>query len=222
VAPLMQNARTALSIPDAPLVALGQTMAAVLSPDGESELIALSAAADRLSAGEPAILCHGPATAARMGIDRLPWFDLLELFAFVHLAAFCVPTPRGLAAACGVLQPDDLEAAPLALRRAMIAMLEALAGSKPDPHVRRIAWSMAQAGWPWGVSVLSALGTDAEAGGDRAGTAGLDVWRRLPEWEEQAPPPPPGDAAVEPAEARARLAGLLGEDAEPRPSQADA
>jgi len=217
----MPNAQTALTIPDAPLISMGQTMVAVLSPDGESETIALSAAAGRLSAGAPAILCHGPATAARLGIDRMPWFDLLELFAFVHPAAFCVPTPRGLAAACGVPEPADLESAPLALRRAMIAMLETLAGGRQDPHTRRIAWSMAQAGWPWGVSVLSSLGTDLDDAGARAGTAGLDVWRRLPEWEEQAPPPPPGAAPVDPSEARARLAFLLGGDAEARPSQAD-
>jgi len=217
----MPDAQTTLTIPDAPIIAVGQTTVAVLSPDGESDLIELATASRRLSAGEAAILCHGPATAARLGIERQPWFDLLELFAFVRPAAFCVPTPNGLAAACCVPPPDGLEAAPLALRRAMIAMLEALAGRRPDPHVRRIAWSMAQAGWTWGVSVLSALGTEPDAGADRAGTAGLDVWRRLPEWEDQAPPPPPGNAAVEPSEARARLTALLGEDAEPRPSQAD-
>ena len=50
---------------------------------------------------------------------------------------------------------------------------------------------------------------------------GLDVWRRLPEWAERAPEPPPGDQPVAPAEARARLAALLGPDAESRPQQAD-
>ncbi|MGH6989610.1 MAG: ATP-dependent DNA helicase, partial [Stellaceae bacterium] len=41
------------------------------------------------------------------------------------------------------------------------------------------------------------------------------------EWAEFAPEPPPGTIAVEPAEARRRLAELLGEDAEPRPQQSD-
>ncbi len=217
----MPDLQPALQIPDAPILAVGQSTAAVLTPDGESDLIDLADAAKRFGRGEPAVVCHGPATAARLGIDRRPWFDLLELFAFARPAAFCVPTPQGLAAACGVPPGDGLEAAPLALRRAMIALLEGLARDAADPHLRRIAWSMAQAGWSWGVSVLSALGTDRETGADRAGTAGLDVWHRLPESEDQAPPPPPGNAGVEPAEARLRLGALLGGDAEARPSQAD-
>jgi ATP-dependent DNA helicase DinG len=49
----------------------------------------------------------------------------------------------------------------------------------------------------------------------------LKVWRRLPEWEDEAPPPPPAAQPVTPAEARARLAALLGPDAEQRPGQSD-
>ena len=51
--------------------------------------------------------------------------------------------------------------------------------------------------------------------------AALDVWQKLPEWQDYAPPPPPGSEPVEPAEARRRLAELLGEGAEARPQQAD-
>jgi ATP-dependent DNA helicase DinG len=43
----------------------------------------------------------------------------------------------------------------------------------------------------------------------------------LPGWSEQAPPPPPGQAPVGAAEARARLAQMLGSEAEARPQQAD-
>ena len=47
------------------------------------------------------------------------------------------------------------------------------------------------------------------------------VWRRLPDWEDPGPAQPPGSFAVSPAEARTRLAQMLGEGAEQRPQQAD-
>src|SRR5207253_2914441 len=40
-------------------------------------------------------------------------------------------------------------------------------------------------------------------------------------WQERPPPPPPGNAPVSVADARGRLAALLGEGAEARPQQAD-
>ena len=76
---------------------------------------------------------------------------------------------------------------------------------------------MARGNWPWGPAVIAALGLEA-AGGHGSG---LDVWQKLPEWQDYAPPPPPGSEPVEPAEARRRLAELLGEGAEARPQQAD-
>ncbi len=47
------------------------------------------------------------------------------------------------------------------------------------------------------------------------------VWERLPRWEDEAPPPPPGQQPLEEAEVRHRLAELLGKRAEDRPQQAD-
>ena len=76
---------------------------------------------------------------------------------------------------------------------------------------------MGQAGWPWARLVMSALG-DPTA---KPSADALKVWRRLPEWEDQAPPPAPGSLPVEAAEARTRLARMLGPDAEQRPGQAD-
>ena len=71
-----------------------------------------------------------------------------------------------------------------------------------------------------GDCVLAALKPGAARPNDPA-PAGLAVWRRLPEWAEHAPEPAPGNMAVEPAEARQRLAALLGADAEARPQQSD-
>jgi ATP-dependent DNA helicase DinG len=47
------------------------------------------------------------------------------------------------------------------------------------------------------------------------------VWQNLTEWQERAPPPPPGNAPVSGEDARGRLAVLLGTAAEARPQQGD-
>src|SRR6202022_1766579 len=81
------------------------------------------------------------------------------------------------------------------------------------------AQAMDRGGWLWAPAVITALPLgDPDAVG-RA--AGLRVWTRLAEWTEPAPGPAPGNAAVQPEEARSRLAELLGAGAEPRPQQAD-
>src|SRR5690606_18925535 len=72
----------------------------------------------------------------------------------------------------------------------------------------------------WAPHVLAALGRP-DGPGDGDPLDGLRIWRRLPEWQAEAPPPPPGPHAVAPAEARRRLAELRGAEAEERPQQAD-
>ncbi len=51
--------------------------------------------------------------------------------------------------------------------------------------------------------------------------AGFEVWKRLPQWEDEAPPAKPSSHPVEPDEARARLAELVGVGGEGRPEQGD-
>ena len=41
--------------------------------------------------------------ARRIRIDPFPALDLLELFAFVYPARFCIPTPGGLAQELGLM-----------------------------------------------------------------------------------------------------------------------
>ena len=65
------------------------------APDGTIERLRAADAAMRAAASPP-LVCHVPAVAARLGLDDLPALDLLELFAFVRPAKFCLPTPRGL------------------------------------------------------------------------------------------------------------------------------
>ncbi len=205
-----------IALPVAPVLVPGVSEAAWLSEDGELLLMPLREAARRARVTPP-IVVHARAVARRLGVHVFPALDLLELFAFVRPAQFCLPTPRGLAAAVGLdLPAADLGAAAaglLAVAGALLMELKAAA----DNDARAIAAAMERGGWPWGSAVTAALGAPA---GDPA-TAGLAQWRKLTEWAEYAPEPPPGHIPVEEHEARRRLAELLGPDAEARPQQAD-
>jgi len=204
----------------APAVVAGHGRAALLTGDGELLLLSAGEAAARLLIDDPPLLVHGPATLKRLGLAPQPCLDLLELFAFVRPAQPVPPTPRGLAAALEVKLPQGLEQAVAILPEIADALLHQLSMASALPLNRDaagLAATMGKAGWPWAPLVLRALGQPA-AGPSQDG---LRVWLRLPEWEEQAPPPPPGSAPVWAAEARSRLARMLGPHAEQRPGQAD-
>ncbi len=214
-----------LALPAAPVVVAHPRGAIWLSPDGEIETLTPPEAVRRIRAA-PVMLLHRSAVAARLGIkgDPFPAFDLLELFAFVRPAGFCVPTVRGLAEALDLPAPRSHEAEAERLLSAARHLLDELVRLTPRLHAshqadaRGFAWIMARAGWPWAGAVLAALGAAHDQG---RGASAFQVWDRLGEWNEHAPEPPPGNVPVEPAEARLRLAEMLGGSAEQRPSQAD-
>ena len=199
-----------------PVLAASHREAAWLDGDGAVETLTLPQAAARALAGAPPVVCHMPAVARRLHREPFAAHDALELFAFVRPAQFCVPTPRGLAAAIGLGEPRSLAEQARALRESVLTLLAELARPDyPDPDAAAaVGARMAAHGWSWGAAVLGALGAPAEGGR-------FDVWNSLPEWSDRPPAPEPGHEAVEPAEARARLAALLGAAAEPRPQQAD-
>lgn len=209
-------ARAAELVARVPALAAGPREAAWAGADDRAEMLPLARAADRARAEAP-FVCHLPAAARRLKCPPFAAFDALELFAFVRPAQFCVPTPRGLAAAAGLAEPRTLAEQALALRESALALLGELARADyPDARAAaETARQMRDGGWMWGPAVEAALGTEAPARGR------LDVWRHLPEWSDRAPPAQPGNAPVKPAEARTRLAALLGRGAEPRPQQAD-
>lgn len=68
---------------------------------------AIMAAADT-----PLLLLNAPLVATRLGYPDLSGLDLLELFAFVFPARFCVPTPKGLATALDIAAPAGDDAVP--------------------------------------------------------------------------------------------------------------
>jgi ATP-dependent DNA helicase DinG len=204
-------------VPHAPVLVAGFREVLWLHPDGEIEALAPADARSRVECETP-MLCHGPATARRLDMPGFPALDLLELFAFVYPARFCVPTPHGLAEVLGLPPPRSSPEACVTLATVARALLEKLA-EEVDPQVRAIAEVMDKGGWLWGPAVLAALPA-AEPGALRK-AAGLRVWIGLDEWSEPAPAPPPGNQPVGPEEARSRLAELLGAAAERRPQQSD-
>jgi len=207
-------------LPDVPVVAAEWTQAAILDPSGEISLKAGAPAGQRVAAARP-IVCHAPATAVRLKVDRFPAHDILELYAFVRPGTFCLPTVPGLAAALGLAPPKRLEDRPetlLAAARVLLGELTRL-GDLEAKTLAAMAGAMARGGWMWGPSVLAALGGDPNAARGFGPAAGLRVWLDLPAWEDRAPPAPPGSQPVSAAEAEARLGDLLGGGAESRPSQ---
>lgn len=218
--PISQTERPAIRLPDAPTLVVGVTRAVWVTTDGEVEELDRKEAAGRLHEDAIPLLCHAPAAARRLGIDPFPAYDLLELFAFVRPAAFCVPTPRGIADALNLDLPDSLIEAATALRRAAVRLLTELSEDMTARKARPTAQAMADGGWPWGTAVLHILGMPRDER-VRSPMSGLDIWRDLPEWSEHAPPPPPAGEPVSPEEARQRLSMLLGNGSEERPSQAD-
>jgi ATP-dependent DNA helicase DinG len=209
-----------ITLPDAPSVVAGHGRAAIFTVDGELLLLSAEETAAHLRGLPPPMLVHAPATFRRLGLRGMPAFDLLELFAFALPARAAAPTPRGLAMALDFDAPHGLEAAAALLPEIAAALLHRLAlGS--DIALNRdaagLAARMGQAGWGWAPFVTTALGRPDVA----PSSEGLRVWRRLPEWEDAAPLPPPSSLPVAEAEARSRLAAMLGPDAEQRPGQAD-
>jgi ATP-dependent DNA helicase DinG len=204
-------------VPQAPVLVAGFREVSWLNPDGVIEALAPAEARSRLESETP-MLCHAPATARRLDLPVFPALDLLELFAFVRPARFCVPTPHGLAEALGLPLPRRPPEACVTLTAAAHSLLEALS-AEFDPELRAIAETMDRGGWLWGAAVLAAL-PSCEPRALRQAT-GLRVWTRLEEWSEPSPAPPPGNQPVEPQEARSRLTELLGAAAEPRPQQSD-
>ncbi|MTJ80941.1 MAG: ATP-dependent DNA helicase [Telmatospirillum sp.] len=222
---MTSSAAPHLMLPDASALVAHPRGAVWLTPDGEIDLIDQAEAVRRLRKA-PAMLVHRPAVAARLGLrgESFPAFDLLELFAFARPASFCVPTIRGVCEALGLDPPKTHEDEAMSLVEAASGLLDELMRrslrlpAAGQSAVKGLAGVLARAGWPWGPAVISALGAAHDQG--RA-NASLQVWDRLAEWSEHAPEPPAGTLPVDPAEARRRLAEILGDAAEHRPTQAD-
>ena len=141
----------------APALVAGAGGAVWIGPGGEPESLSIGDAARRLEGGPAPLVCHAGATARRLGTGPIRAMDLLELFAFVHPARFCLPTPRGLAQALDLPLPGTQAAEARSLAAAAGALLAGLAEAA-GADARAIAGEMAEGGWPWGPAVPGGAG----------------------------------------------------------------
>ncbi|MHA6718485.1 ATP-dependent DNA helicase [Sphingomonas sp. RS6] len=168
----------------------------------------------RIAADTPVILLNAPLIGQRLGHPELNGLDLLELFAFLYPARFMVPTPKGVARACGLTPPGEESAIAGFLRDAAETMLAAAEGDWPE---REGAWhglqSLGRLRWPW----VAALGQRIV----KPERAERWLFARLPEWEEGVPRPAPRTVTIEGEAVADRLARLTGSGAERRQGQRD-
>ncbi len=211
-----------VKIPKIPALYVNARTAYLLSTDGEVSKISHEAA-KRAIHGKAVLVCHAPYTCKKLGLDSIEAFDVLELFAFVQPASFAVPTPVGVARAIGIPIPENAEDYPFTLMEATSALLSDI---KQDPWRGRadpikIAGVMGQngRGWAWTPYIFSALGQTFDEKEIYVSKADLNVWKALPEWAEEAPPPPASHHPVTGEEAREKLSGILGSDSEQRAAQ---
>jgi ATP-dependent DNA helicase DinG len=215
---------TTISIPElhaAPVFYPAGTRLIWISDAGEIATIDRQTAAARLAREVP-IVCHRRWSEARAGHEIATCLDVMELYAFVRPARFCLPTPRGLAAQLALPRPAAGEDMAAVLPRAAYTLLDELAAA-PDPQRREaaaIATMMAASGWPWGPVILAHLGMAMPAAAPPDGRQAA-IWHRLAEYTDFTANPPPGTAPVMADTARRRLASMLGTGAEPRQSQSD-
>lgn len=205
---------------DVPALALTGGGAVLAEPSGDARALAAAEARNLLANGD-VLACHAMFVAQRLGArPAKPIFDVLELFAFVRPGVPCLPSPIGLARALRLPEPRTPQEAARTLTRAATALFDALASAEAleKERARKTAAFMVKAGWRWGPAVLAVLGEPERMAGP---LSGVDAWRTLPEWEDEPPPARPSSHPVEPEEAEARLAALVGRRGTVRRQQQD-
>ena len=175
----------------------------------------------------PVLVAHASMTAKRLGLyapaRASGLFDAMELFAFVRPARFCAPSAAGLALALGLPEPKGAPAQAQTLREAARVLLAEIAAT-PEPsreEALAIAETLMRVGWAWGPPIVAALRSGPV--GNQFRTSGLDVWTRVMEWEDQAPPGEATSTPIAGEDAAKRLAELLQRSGldESRPAQAE-
>ena len=193
----------------------------MISPEGEITQPSFAQAA-ALGSQHVVLICHRKWTEARLNAELVKPIDLLELFAFVRPAQFCLPTPSGLASRLGLPAPISAEDKALSIIRAAQMLIDELA-QKPEDEKRWLAGladMMGRGGWQWAGPVLGCLDAVSGPPGPPDGRAGA-IWASLEDIDDAPPRGEPGIQPVMPDAARGRLAQMLGKTAEVRQSQSD-
>ncbi|HEX6866936.1 MAG TPA: ATP-dependent DNA helicase, partial [Caulobacteraceae bacterium] len=128
----------------------------------------------------------------------------------------------GLAIALGLPEPKGVTAQAEMLREVCATLLGELAETPWPTREEALATAetLARAGWAWGPAVIGALRAQPLRREHRG--SGFDVWSRIAEWEDAAPPGEPGTRSIEPEASAEQLKMLLQRSGldEARPMQA--
>ncbi len=202
------------------IVVVGLKRTIWLLPGGEIQEIPLITAAERITK-EETIVCYRPGIIQNLSLNSLVALDILELMAFVKPACFCLPTPKGLACALGIKEPNCLEEASIALLEIAQLLLTDLKEERNNRELINSAAGLSAAGWNWSPFVTEALEIDTTDLSKESLYEGIAIWDRLPEWENPASTAQPRQVAVSAKEADKQLNFLLGAKPESRPAQRD-
>ncbi len=210
------------ALPSIPALALERGQAHILTPEGEVLAVSLSRAQTLLHK-QSVLVCHAPYMRARLEDADFFAFDVLELFAFVHPAKFCVPTPHGLSKVLGLPAPENAEDLPFSLISIAQVLLSDLSKdpytAKADPLAIAQVMGLNGKGWGWTPFIVSALGQTYVPEEQVSARTAMSIWKQLPEWAENPPEPPPSHFGVTPEETLERLQKLTGFDSESREPQ---
>jgi len=182
--------------------------AAIARANGEAERVGLHDARPLFEGGD-VLVAHAAFVAGRLGSRaHVLMFDVLELFAFVRPGLPFVPSALGLARAVGLPVPQSPEESAQSLHAIARTLLEEVAGWPEEVRaaLAPLVGTLGRAGWRWAPLLRDIVGEVPHG----SPIAGLEAWRGLPQWEDQAPVGDPGSHSVDPQEARARLARMVG------------
>ena len=192
-----------------------------VSSEGELQELDFMQLPDYLARHTP-LVCHRRWTQAKIHHDITDYLDVLELFAFVRPARFCLPTPGGLAEQLGLARPNTASEAAIIIAKAALALFDVIGAAPPEEQrqMRDIAEMMAKGGWGWGSLILDYLGVTSVSAGPPDGRQAA-IWAHLAEAPETVSRGEPGIRPVMPDAARTRLSEMLGSQSEPRLTQSD-
>ena len=188
--------------------------------EGESVRHADLAEARALLRSGEALVANAAFVCGRMKLPATPLFDVLELFVFLRPGVPVAPGVTGLVRVMGLGAPKTAEDVARALREAARLLLQEAANAREPSKaaLRPYLAALSNAHWRWAEPLAAAIGAGESA---KAPLAAFEVWRKLPQWEDEAPPGKPSSLPVEANEIRARLRRLVGEAGEARPEQQD-
>ncbi|WP_394820069.1 ATP-dependent DNA helicase [Sorlinia euscelidii] len=198
--------------------------ASILTQEGTLLALSLTEARDLWARVPSPVVINGAATARRLGLRAAlpphPWRDVLELFLFVHPTTSIAPTLKGVCDALDIPLEAGFDARILlSITARLEAQLARLLQAPGRREIGGLLQVLHRHHWPWRHDLQHLLGDVAPSTVED--TLPLKIWRRLPKWEDEAPPPPAGARPVSRDAALGRLADIIGEGAETRPAQRD-